>query len=637
VTSSRRIARLAFVLALAAPAFSRAAEPGSGTPYKLTVVLDVAKNRVLTDVLRQQVERELREGIQAALGDLATVDVVRDHPKLAEVRSQGLKRALDSWKERSEVKTHFVLIDLVNNQYEIQARQHDGPTGVSSPVVRADRTPDRAFVARTAALLIKQDFGFTGTFRSWPAVESLLNQPQEVQLDLLGVGLGAPLSRWVKPGDVFSVVQMFSDKPPQVVPGALVQIKDGPREDAPDTSCVGNLFWRHERPHEGADHAGYRCVKLGTIQAPVRLRILQQKTDNSLVPLQASVEVRRVSFKGDEGVFKGGSNPSGFFTTATRADVPPYDHVAFITISSGGKVRVLLPLPLVDDQTVPVAVRVITEQVDVLAEKFDHWQRQVDDAWLLQVNVFENLKEMAAKAGTSREKIVEYAQSGLKRTSDDFANLNQEKNQIGREPPSRRGEMKRLEAVLHELNKGEKMLAEFTASQEKIVKEESRPEMKTAKAELADAQLAEQRADYDQAIELYKKAVPVLKTPDLEKHLAKLDQDWVPKGETHEKARKFIYETFPKLDTPGLDREMDRAKKALEQFKEVRDYLSPKKLILATTVHLSRVKKETEEIKPDLNEADDKTGQRLAKVSAELKKLLEESSAFLQTAGKDDD
>jgi hypothetical protein len=619
------------------PAIGRSAEPSSGTPYKLTVVLDVAKNRVLTDVFRQQIERELREGIQAALGDLATVDVVRDHPKLADVRAQGLKQALDGWKERSDVKTHFVLIDLVNNQYEIQARQHDGPTGLSGPVVRTDRTPDRAFVARTAALLIEQDFGFTGTFRSWPTVESLLNQPQSVQFDLLGAGMGVPLSRWVKPGDVFSVVQMFSDRAPQLVPGAIVQIQDAPREDAPDTACVGKLFWRYDnRSDERGDHVGYRCVKLGAIRAPVRLRILQQNADNTLKPLQASVEVRRVSFKGDEGAYRGGCTISGFFTTE-QADGPPYDRAAFVTISSGSKVLALLPLALIDEQTVPVAVRVKNERVDMLAERFDHWQRQVDDAWLYQVHIFESLKDMAAKAGVSREKIVDYAQTGLKRTSDDFARLSQERDQIGREPPGRRGDMKRLEAVLSELKKGEKMLTDFASNQEKIVQEESRPEMKTARAQLIDAQLAEQRADYEQAIELYKKGLAVIKDAEKEKHLAKLEQEWVPKGEEHEKARKFVYETFPGLDTEGLEREMDRAKRALQHFKEVRDYLSPKKLILTTKTHFSRLQKEYKELKPELNDTDERPAKRIQKISIELGKLQTEAGAFLQTAGKDDD
>ena len=61
-----------------------------------------------------------------------------------------------------------MLIDYSGVHYEIQARQFDGLTGRPSPVVRRDRTRDREFVAKTAALLIDQDFGLVGTFDAWP-------------------------------------------------------------------------------------------------------------------------------------------------------------------------------------------------------------------------------------------------------------------------------------------------------------------------------------------------------------------------------------------------------------------------------------------------------------------------------------
>jgi tetratricopeptide (TPR) repeat protein len=617
----------------------RAAEQDAGTPYKLTIVLDVAKNRVLTEVFRQQVERELREGLQAALGNLATVDVVREHPKLAEARKDGLKRSLDTWKECSDTKTHFVLIDLVNNQYEIRARQHDGPTGQASPVVRSDRTPDRAFVARAAALLIEQDLGFTATFHKWPEGESELVQPRNVQLDLLGAGLGVPLSRWVKPGDVFSVVQMLNDgRPPIPVVDALVQIQDAPQDNAPDTACVGKLFWRNRSPSEDGRVAGYRCVKLGAISAPVQLRVLQQKSDKAATPLQAAIEVRRSSFKGEEGsVVKGGSDPVfGIFTTAPRTDVRPYDRVAFVTISSGGRVRAYLPLPLVDDQTVTVAVSVNSEQVDALAERFDAWQRDVDDAWRVQVGIFEDLKELTLKASTPREKIVARAQAGLKRTSDDYERLALEKQQLLRDNSARQNDMVRLDTLMRELNKGIKVLTEFAGSQEKIVKDESRPERKAAQSQLADAGLAEERADYDRAIELYRKALAVIDEPRQKTHLEKLEREWMPRDDEHIRARKFIYETWPNLDTAGLDREMDAARKALQEFKTAGDYRSPRKLMLANNSHLARVQKEVADLKPAINEDDFKPAERIKKVIEQLRQLQSDALDFLKTASKDE-
>src|SRR5262249_27804127 len=141
------------------------------------------------------------DGLQAALGDLALVEVVRQHPKLAEIAEKGLS-VLESWKDISDVKTHFVLVDFIDGQYDLQARQFDGLTGQASPVIRRDRTPDRQFVARTAALLVGRDFGLVGT-----AVADKTGS-DTVKVTIKGAGLGVPLDRWIRPGEVFALVQI---------------------------------------------------------------------------------------------------------------------------------------------------------------------------------------------------------------------------------------------------------------------------------------------------------------------------------------------------------------------------------------------------------------------------------------------
>src|SRR5262245_10719727 len=98
-------------------------------PYRLRVVLDVAKHRLLTPVFGQQVARELGDGIRAALGELARVEVTAEDPRPEALRRRGLERGLDGWAERSPFKTHFVRIDYANGQYEVRARQFDGTVG----------------------------------------------------------------------------------------------------------------------------------------------------------------------------------------------------------------------------------------------------------------------------------------------------------------------------------------------------------------------------------------------------------------------------------------------------------------------------------------------------------------------------
>ncbi len=625
---------------LATPSRCRADEVLPGKPYKLTVVLDVAKNRVLTDVFRQQVERELREGLQAALGDLARVDVRSDHPRLAEVRARGLGRALDAWQEVSDTKTHFVLISLVNNEYEIQARQHDGPTGTAGPVVRTGRTADRAYVARAAALLIEQDFGFTAGFRDWPRVKSVLSdQPQPVKLHLQGAGLGVPLARWVRQGDVFAIVQTFrGGKAPVPVPWALVRIQDPPGEG--NDACTGHLFWRYRPPDELSNHEGYRCVKLGTVKAPVRLRFVEQK-DKAAGPVQAarlSVEVRRVGFwSGDGGVVTDFSDPtSGVFSTAHRKDVEPYDGVAFVTVKGGGLLRALLPLPLVDDQPVTVVVAPVT--VDLAAEararRSDLWKREVNVAWLTHVEIFRELQDMGQKPNTPREKIVERAREGLQRTRDDYERLFAEKEELLRDPTVKQADLAGEERFLGELKKGEQQLQKFVTEQQAVLQEENKPEKKAARAKIIDAGLAEDKAEYEQAIKLYDEALGVIEAPAVKKHLEELRAAWEPRGDNHKKARAFIYNRWPDLDTIGLDTEMEKAKKALQDCMSVGDTLSPRKLLLAAQTHVSQLAKEAALLNARVNEDDVKPAKRIARVTEKLQELIRDTVAYLKTAAR---
>jgi len=302
-----------------------------------------------------------------------------------------------------------------------------------------------------------------------------------------------------------------------------------------------------------------------------------------------------------------------------------------VTVKSSGR-AVDLPIALVDDQTVTVPISIGTEKTDALVEQFDNWRREVVDAYLVQVAVFKDLGDMAVRADTQREKVVEQAEGALKRMSDDYDRLALAKQQLPAEVPNRKKEMTDLDGLMEKLKAGVDQLKTFTDKQEKILKEETRPERKTARAQLADAALAEQRADFDKAIELYKKGLAVINDPDGKKHLEKLETQWMPRDDEHIRARKFVYETWPGLDTAGLDREMDTARKALQVFKSAGDYLSPRKLVLVTTTQLTKLKKESSELKPQINEDDHAAAERIQKVVPPLQKLLEDTVAFLKTA-----
>ena len=68
-----------------------ALDPETKKPYHLTIVLRVANNRQLTPVFTDRIQSELRDWFQGALGDMAAVEVVDNHPLLKEVEAKGLQ------------------------------------------------------------------------------------------------------------------------------------------------------------------------------------------------------------------------------------------------------------------------------------------------------------------------------------------------------------------------------------------------------------------------------------------------------------------------------------------------------------------------------------------------------------------
>src|SRR5260370_18106854 len=94
-------------------------DPQKNTPYHLQIVLRVADHPPFTPAFKEQIKRELRAGLHDAFADLARVEVIASHPHLKEIENKGLQAALDSWKDISSTKTHFVSADSQHGQHKL--------------------------------------------------------------------------------------------------------------------------------------------------------------------------------------------------------------------------------------------------------------------------------------------------------------------------------------------------------------------------------------------------------------------------------------------------------------------------------------------------------------------------------------
>jgi hypothetical protein len=597
-------------------------------PYRLRIVLHLARHRLLTEVYYRQLERELKDGLQAALSKLAQVEVVRKHPRLADVLKDGLQRGLDTWRERSDVKTHFVLVDYAATRYQIQTRQHDGLTGLASPAVRHERTRDRAYVARAAALLIAHDLGLVGTIVSEPDVAG------RVKVDLRGGALGVDLGRWVKKGEVMSVVRMSGDSAGVAVPWTYLQV------DSPPTGgeCVCRLFRRYQAMRV----TGLRCVLLGTRSGTMRLRLVKEEPGGRYSPYRDAVqlEIRRRGFEGEEGTMLSVSPPTGTDLDTARYKRGKFDRIAFVRVVAGGQPRARIPVPLIDERLIVLPVPTVDEESTLVLERYRLLRRNVLLGSQVQANLREEINKLTADPKKRKEAVARVKET-LQRSRDDHTSLSKERNDVEAElakvklPGNQRPSFTAIDNRLKQIRAGEEELRDHIALLEKFEKEEANPKKKEWYIQQERAKLLEKEAEVGQAIAIYEKAPPEFVTKALKAHLADLKKRWEIKGKAHQEARTFIYQEWPTLNTAGLAAKIGDAEKAFETCKGVADTISPFKLLKANEKHRLRLQKEGAELKPDVNITDLKPAQDILDLLPKLQKLDTAIRAYLnQKAGE---
>jgi len=602
-------------------------EPELNKPYQLEVVVHMSRHRLLTEVFRERVERELSDGLQAAFGDLVRVKVLSQHPRLKDVLEKGLQKSLDAWRERSEIKTHFVLIEFSGVHYEIQARQHDGPTGTATRVVRQERTRDRDFVAKAAALLVERDFGWMGALQPG-------SKPAQIKVELKAGKIGESLGRWIKVGDIFELIQIpAGDREPRRVPYHILQVVEPPRP-ASDGSCVCKLFQDREAPLlSGAGIVGYRCLKLGALRIPLRLRVTRP-TSALVLPLQ----VRRQGFQGEEAILLRGltDEKTGIFDTVKLGEPGVFDQLALVTIDINDRQSIRVPVPLIDQQYVVIPIAASGGDGEVSRFRLEGYFREISDSILVQNNLFKELKGLTTDP-KQRTAALDKARAGLERSRRDHERLSIEREQLKKDfPPlieANRNTWHQAQDRLRKLKQGESELESFVVRLQKIEEEEKSPERQKWRAEIERGKLLERDAEYGKAIAIYQKVLDEgYQNEKLKQDIADLKKVWETEDEDLKLARGFIYNVWPGLDNAGLKDRLPEVKNAFAECKKKRDLLGPKRLLDATVAHGLRMEKELSELKPTINVDDEKPSELIKELSGELGKLTSDLDVYLKSA-----
>ncbi len=589
-------------------------------PYDLQVVLKCGAHNWLGKQFRDDLRNNLAGMLQDALGPMAKVSVVdlKDFPPdqwqplWKEFDAKGFA-ALDGTQELNGAKTHFLRVDFINGQYELQTRQLDGQTGWVSPL-RRERNADRAFVTRLAGKMIGQDFGLVGT---------IVGRADTVQVQFKGAGLGAPLERWVHKGDVFALYRVMPKNSQGKTRAyleydTLVQILDEPKSGTTTAKVVAR---GKKNPLPSAPTYTFRCVKIPAVTAPLRLRLVDDKGQAHVRAIQIRVHSQAFQdgLSNEEEVLN--PDTGGLFVSKRT-----YDQLAYVRVVTGAVEIAKIPIPVQDDRdaTAVVGLNAQSENVGKLQSQRAELFRLYTEAYELQRERFDQLVKLA-----SNTKALESAETTRRTLDEDLQRLRAQKEEVKKEIGTSGISLAGCDRLDAELDKHRDLLNRRIGQLKEYIALDNSPDKVERKLKLLDAYNKAQALvdvyDYDAAIVAFRQIVKDYpEETKVKKELESLEASWAIKSDAHRQARDFIYREWPAAKTAdAIAAKLPTARQKMKVCSEAGDKLTLAKLV-ATLPELGKVLGDEIQALKD--------GSADAEKSAKLKKLVEDFEKFGQDA-----
>ena len=324
---------------------------------------------------------------------------------------------------------------------------------------------------------------------------------------------------------------------------------------------------------------------------------LQLLDDTSLQPLDGvSVHVMKPGGKPAEML----TNRDGLASTRES-----FAHLAVVQVLSGGKVRAQFPVEVIAGRTVVARVKIgaDAESLAPLEVRRDAWVRRVYDNVRMSS---ERTLDLSQQLNQSLEAALAAGRKSLPLLQDEIQYLDREHDELDRLAKEKKRLFQFREAAqqVDALRKQAEDLQAFIVRIETVLKNAG-DEKSLGLVKLVErARLLESETDFDPAIRLYEQVVQASpeQAAKIRAHLDKLKAAWMPKGDEHEKARRFIYQTWPTVAVADLPKNLDDAKKALTTCKAADDRLTLQKLLRVNAVHTANLAKELETLKRQGNE-----------------------------------
>lgn len=656
------LAAVAALLLTGAPARAQL-DPEPKQPCLWRVVVAVKPHPLLTPDFRERLKRDLLAALQPGLGAVGTVEVIdlaelpRDKwdPLLQQFDDKGFA-ALDAPRDLTGAKTHFLRVEYRDGRIHLESRQYDGFTGLSSPLVRTQSVRAPELTGRTAGLMLDRDFGLVGT------VEAVAGKTDEARVLVRSAGLGS-VKGLVQAGDVFSVAAVRKTNRPAPPPvrtatGKIIAPPPGsvppqgltstPRdftllkviEVGADGTCRCAVLTRYQNAMPATGGViGYRAMKLGTVKAPVAVRLVS--TDGVVYKTASAVSVRA-----NDSAFVVGGDPKDVcaFDNATYQfrSQKPLANVACVTVALGPSQAKQFPVPILsaDPVTIPFDIDPAKEERAAFERAVLKAAADAADARVAQSVCFETVanlinKQKNADALARAKGGFDAADAAEKSLSDELARLKEQAPRV-QKADNVDSILAKMEQNLAALRTFNAQLAEHRDKIAKVVARENDPNVaaKELAAEqlntriavlLADCNVDEALAAYDQLFAL------VPGDADVKARKDKLAAEWKIKGDAHQKARDYLLKTWPGVQTVADYRDaLPLIRSAVDECKKQKDVWALRKLLILFNTALKKLNEQAAQLDP-ASDADKKlladanqVGKAMAALEADVRKALGE-------------
>ncbi len=601
-------------------------DPDLAVPYRWRVVVQFAPGPLFTPGFRAQLLTDTRAALQPTLGALGTVEVV-DLAALPEAARDPLTRAfalagwpaldLPQFRELTGLKTHFLRVSTERGAVKLEARQHDGSTGLTLPVLRSKETRDPQTVNRLAGLLLARDFGPTAT------VEVPDKESDTVTVRFRGGALPG-LDRHLKLGDILIVSEVTEQRrpdPPQLNSRARPRATETlpplrvarPREytllrleTVPENGVARcRVLTRFKEAFTIARALlGVRAMKVATAEAAVELRIVDQNgrppAASTLLQVRASdigflptAEARdRLEFR--DGVFRSGR---------------PLRDVACVVVTVGDSLSPqLFPVPILDGQPVSLKFPVdpkLAAQVEY-QNRLDDFAGRLRAALDTQRTLVDELARLIV-AGKNPQAL-ERAVTGLATLEALDKELTALLAVLRASPaaaaPDFAARLAQDDARLKALREGRPAIAaraeELGKSLGKVNDPANFERQFAAKERAARIRRLVDAGEVEEALAEYDLLYELTKQDATREQKAKLEAEWKPRSPEHKKARDFVLTTWRQLADPAAyAANLDKFADAAKTMADNQDRLGLRNLITAIDQTSTKLRETFDRLDPN--------------------------------------